>query len=733
MATAPRRQPSSGRSNNSSVKVILDSQAAIEAAQLNNDKQLSILIGLVEQTVLGLHPGGSWAGQFSQGGSTGGGVPTGHPGPGGGQRPAFGGAPDGTYPGGQGYGMQGLRQKAAAGINSAYGTASGSVYRQNPDQSVTEFKTNGTTVRHDPGVIDDAELAAGIGRARIGSMVGHLAEGDATGLLKAVPYVAAPIMGAEAVWQGANWVANQRQQNSQYQAIYGGSNMGTGLSNRLDQYGFQLKSLFSGGMDWSDSSQAFHDVSSLGVSGNTRSNDLSTMQTLYTKLGVSVKDSFNMVQQATQNLNTSLTGLVANITTVSNAATSNGMSAQYGRQLNSSNYAQLSNAYGADPTGTLAGMSAILTKTELGMGRSLSAQANLAGMLSQKGQIALMAKSINVDPTTFEGLMSQGDPGGYVARAIDNNLATASMPTGMDAAVTADMRRIMRSKGYTPGQPLPSGDLSEVASELMSDSKPVNGGKGNGLNASLVLNNYNNRGMGFTSDQSAMDFWVRMANGQVNVSATENQVKTTHANAKDAMGPQYRGRVLRPVRSQGNWQNKGVNPTIDAALSAYKGKQVQVTINGQKRVMDIADAAKYAPDQIGKGTAIVENEGGKTLSELLGQHQSSVLTGKMSGSNYTLSDATNSALKGAVKGVGAASSKDSKSNLNSSKGVSVTAYEKAAAKSQAAEAKEVKGKIMVVPSPELATLLRYTLSGDVTLGNDAASAGATPLPGVSSP
>jgi hypothetical protein len=249
-----------------------------------------------------------------------------------------------------GRGLGGVRRHIATGLQRRYGTP-GNTYEPlyedpaNPNNQTgwrVRDHAAGRIFRTDVGSISpeeaDAANAAAQGAATRGGILGAFGEAGLVGGIRAVPYLGAAVMGAEAVHEAVAFAGNQRAANAQYQSIYGGTNFAQ-FGQRTQQYGFQLGQLFGGGLTWDQSQQAFQGISSLGYQGAQRSNDLNFVVQNYKNLGVSVSDSLKLITEASQNLNESLTGLRTGLENTRNAAIATGQSGTVGTQMFRTGYA----------------------------------------------------------------------------------------------------------------------------------------------------------------------------------------------------------------------------------------------------------------------------------------------------------------------------------------------------------------------------------------------------------
>lgn len=626
-----------------------------------------------------------------------------------------------------GRGLGGLRRTLARGLEGRFGTSAGSTYQRTFDRHGNhagwiERQSDGTIIQHDsPDAISESDIAAAGRRATTSGILGAVGEGGAIAGLRAVPYVGAAVLGAEAIHEGATFITDQRAANAQYQSIYGGSNL-SGLGQRADQFGFQLGQLFGGGMTWGQSQQAFQGVSALGLQGPQRSSDLTFISENYNRMGVSVSDSLKLVTTATQDLNESLTGLQEGLTKTRQAAIASGQSGNTGTQIMTQNYGALAQNY-ADTTGGVAGVASTISRIQAGLGRYMSG-VSIAPMLNDPNQIAIMASHLGMTPTQVIGAIQNNDRSVY--RGIDWNLSRTLAPT----LSNPDIRNFIQSRITSAGGPdkLTPDQIQIFTSELM---------KRRDFNVNALMNQLQSAGITGESPQQAASLLFSNLGGKLNFEQAGREQRVVRPDQSAGVGYVSSGGRGGGAESF-DFTRTGVNPVIDDALRRLGRYSVEVDTGSGKRIVDIKTAARYYPDQVAKGTAIVMGTGGKTVSQMLGnERQNKVLTSfsgsgtQIYGSNlHHITPQTN---YNSTK-VDPGKAGTSKDDLSSRQGMSVSAYNKMVAtqasktKADSASAK-TSGTVLIKPSPELQRLLQFTPSGNVAIANSSAAQGLTPQPG----
>jgi hypothetical protein len=736
--TPPRRSPQpsrgSGNANNTyqQMQLLLESQTAANQQAVANGQALQTLAGLISQTMVLLQTGPGMPGSGS-GGSPAPGYSSNSVGRGS-MSPLNAYNTAQTYPGPgnpshAGHGAGGVRSAAARGIHNRYGAGSGPTYSKITDAQgnhvgwKSEGNTTGASTQYHPTWgVNESDLAAAGRRGMISNIAGGLGHGGAMGAARAIPYVGGAIMGAEAIKEGLTFIGDQREKNSQYQSIYGGSNM-AGMGQRASQAGFQLSNLFGGGMTWGQSAQAFQGVSALGVQGGQRDNDLKFIQQNYMKMGMGIKESLELVTTASNNLNGSLSGLQQGMKASTDAARNTGQNANLTRQQYTQSYASLGQNY-TDQTGGVAAITNAVRPLTQNLGRSMS-NVDLTGMLSDPGQVAVMANRAGMSPTQFMGMIQSGDPHSQnvVRKAIDYNLSRAAAPTLNNPkfmnALQAQVKGIGGRSAINPES------TQTIAGNLLEHADSM------GLNVQALQAQYRASGAGNLSPQQAVALLVTQSQGKLtpkdpivkpNEAKGWTSTKETNGDGTNKHNTFYAAK-------------EGVNPAIDAARAKLKGKQVQVTVaGGQKRIVDIDKAAEFYPDQIGKGTAIVMGTNGRTVAAETGMRQKHVITPELNdakgtnhnsfkrdGTGRTGHDEVDTTTLHIGKGDGKTGSRE---------GMTVTAYNKMLADKKTQDNKDnPKGTVLIKPSPELARLLSFSASGNARVANDAAAQNAMPVPG----
>lgn len=659
--------------------------------------------------------------------------------------------PYGTSTSTPGRGLAGVRHHITRHLNSQYGSGSGSTYETMTNRvtgevmGYRETAPNGVTRIHDADWANTEEGASALAsagkRSMISSILGGAEGAGIMGAARAVPYLGTAIMGAEAIHEGLTFAAKQRAANAPWQNIYGGSNIDQ-YGQRAQQFGFQMSNLFSGGLTWAQSAQAFQGVSALGYQGTQRSQDLNFITSNYMNMGVSVSESLKLITTAANDLNESLTGLQQGLQGTRQAAISTGQSGEAGTQAFTNMMQGLSGTFAGPGVATT---SAILAPMQEQTGRYLSQNMNLAGPLSNMGTLAMMSHYAGMPLSQMIGAVQSGNLSATMKGM--SGLMGQTFKSSLSPQVSQFIMQQANAMGGLAN--IGPDQAAQIASALQNQKF---------FNGYTTLQQANAYGWGFTNDQAAAQAMVEYATGNL---FSPNQVKNagilTGKSTSSLLGTMNNSINASTRKTASNMKinmgpdviNKAVNdanPMISAARKALMGAygqrsntpaDVQVMDHGKTRVMSFDEAVKYFPDQIAKGTAIIMGSGGQTITEKMGgQHQTSYTSAneiineynKKYGTHYQ--DETTPTL-------GAASKSTSGKGLETGQGMTVTAYERwrqqwdkqhPSKGSPAAQGKASGGTVVISPSPELNALLSYSTSGNVQIATQGAMTGTVPLP-----
>jgi hypothetical protein len=620
--------------------------------------------------------------------------------------------PDHGASNGYGKGINGVRSMMADQLHGRFGANSGNQYREAFDRKGNHVgyheynqdgSYNGLRKMADPGLAED--LAAAGSRGMKSKIISGFSSGGLASGMKAVPYVGAAVMGAEAIHEGFVKFGQERQKNSQYQGIYGGSNLGTGFHNRRLEEGFKLSQMFSGGLTGADATAAFRGVSGLGIAGDQRSNDLNFISANYKSMGMGVSESLQLISTAAKNLNMNLVGLKDGLKSVSDVAKATGQNAGMSRQLFSSNYGAIS---ATNPGVGSAGISGALTNMQTGMGRAMQGLDFTSQFTTQGGlaQLAPLTGGLNGNGMTMSQLRGAAMTGSdQILQASDTMMAQIAAPF-----LTAEVKAVIdQAVNQVPGGMDTIRSNPDMIMQLITPKvlQVVNADEIKAAYGRIQsLQN-------ITPDQ-AVTLMIQQYKGLAgNLKAQRDKMLDSKKQDLSKM-PKTTGGAGGGTYGRGGGafnahksNIKGVNPVVDDARSALKGKNVIVNSAGGQRVVSIDEAAKDYTDQIAKGTAIVAETGQSVKDSLGGEFEN----------NYSGTDTSaHVASKGQT---------DKKSGLNSDRGMSVDAFNASQAKKNGKSG----GTVIIQPSQQLLQLLSFSATGNVAIATGGAASGSVPVPG----
>ncbi len=633
-------------------------------------------------------------------------------------------------PGTDGQGSYGgLRNAAFGSIERRFGASSGNRFREitNPDGThggYREFDNNGRLVaEHDSAWKDTAEgaraLAGAASREGASNLLGRLSSG--LGGARAVPYIGAALAGAEAAKEALTFVGEQRKANAAYQSISNGTNL-SGLNDRVNQFGFQVGQLFSGGLTWGDSQAAYQGVAALGP-GVNRDQGVGFITQAYKQMGVSVADSLKLIQTAATGLNTSLLGLSSGLHQTREAAAAVGLNANVGQQVLGQNIQSLNQSFSSTSGGTTS-LASTLSALQVGQGRDMLG-VSPANMLNNTQSQYMLASNLGISQSALLGRIQNGDPSVLAAQQaqIGKGLQTS------DAARNFIRQQIRQAGG---AQAITPEIANRISTRLQSMSDSLNFDS-----RSLMYNlQANAPGLGIQNQEQATRYLINQVGGlgEFNNNTIRNQG------------------LVKARLSFADGDVKAVNPVIDEAKKNRTIAGNGILIDGH--VMTLEDALKKNPGAIATGKAVVAGTGGATVKELLGgRHQSKYYDTKAAADEIfgvgqkgakqqkRFQEAYSKAIQGNagfIKGVtGQITAADIIKNMPGNKKISedelgdINAFLAAQnPKTDAGQKRDggSKGKITVEVGPELQGLLKFSPSGQVNIVNGGQRANTPPNP-----
>lgn len=615
-----------------------------------------------------------------------------------------------------------------------------------------------------PGVGRHASAAAQAQAARYSRIAGGLAQGGLRGGLGRVPGLGAGIAAAEGVNEGMEWLTNQRAQNAQYQSIYAGDNVSlggimngmgamfggstddrSGIANRMAETGFVLGNRFRpGGMTEDQSRAAFQGVSQLGFVGGQRDQNLQFVQKAYKNLGMDPGETMQYNQLQAKYGQNNLDSLYQSLENVSKAAAKTSQSAESLRKSFVGNYqSALTGGAGASAAG-LAGAMTMMTSNN----RDLAGVSYGAGVLTNPLLQYAGAGMIGMTPGQVQGQAAQGNP--FPQLASQQALTSTMLKSSVSGGVMNRLQQLITAKGGKERVQASGGAQYDIATDLIqhpewnteavrmamqqagvagidASSSPeqiaeafINYQSGNDFNkqAGQLQDQYSVKMLGqgkesqgfsqfkssVSDQQTKADTSWSWANGTINdVTSWLGWDTRSDAQTQADQGKDTQSAYEDLQKNRGN--NGLSDPAIEAAMNRF-GNDPNVRIRVQTKegdkVVSLADAIRYYPDQLTKGSASLAS-----TDASLNKKRISDITGVKDLNVGAMDDSSKSQTYG-----------DSVSDWEKNNPVSGTADSGGDSGS---------GKVTISLSPEVARLFNVTGSG-VNI-DSAAAAGVPPKPG----
>lgn len=552
-------------------------------------------------TSAGRPPGAGAGGSGGYGGGGGGGSPAAPVGPG-------GGPPGG---GGGGGGRQGL-PAAVWGAGSRGGSPQGQAILQQVG----------------------ARVAMSGGNA-----------GSISNALRSVPGVGLVM---DAVSGGANFYLKQREAGRVYQEVEGGSNL-SAQTERLHQFAYQAS--MYGRMPEGAAAQAFGAVTAMGYNqaavgeGQQQQNRQSALNFIYhnyTGAGMDVNQSVQILQTASQSANVNLQQLSSTLNTLSSAAGQAGANADNARQqFNSYFQSALGQGMGNGATTVAGGISAM----QGSMGKQFS-NVNFSGELSSQRQYLLSGMS-GLSPAQLQ-YAARNSPGSYNQLLAGQNmqfltsggLMTPQMQQGLSQMISAagggsaimsnpDLRDQIASQFLNKYQV--SGNINEdLWAQEISALTGVNMNANQAfqwiVSQSAGVNEAShNNGLGVGSNPGAT---VRAGNigsaptGRYGLAQSNTGITDRISSLFEhgSLGGQSWQGILAGTGAAGQayLSQEGKtgrrSPVLEALLqNTSSGDQVMVQTASGQRVMSVADAMKYYPQEMAAGNVEFYGSSGQAM------------------------------------------------------------------------------------------------------------------------
>lgn len=484
--------------------------------------------------------------------------------------------------------------------------------------------------------------------ARVAMSGGSL--GSIGSVLRSIPGVG---LIADAVSGGANFYLKQREAGRVYQEVEGGSNL-SAQTERLHSLAYQL-SMF-GRMPEGAAAQAFGAVTAMGYNqaavgeGQQQQNRQSALNFIYgnyTKTGMDVNQSLQVLQTASQNANVNLSRLSSTLNTLSSAAGQAGDNADTARQqFNSYFQSALGQGMGNGAVTVAGGIAAM----QGSMGKQF-AGVNFSGELSAQRQYLLSGMS-GLSPAQLQ-YTARNNPGAYNQLLAGQNMQFLTSGGLMTPQMTSSLQGMIKAAGG--GNAIMSNpDLrDQIASSFLNQwqlkgninedlwAQEISALTGVNMNANQafqwivsqsagVNEAAHNAGLGVGSNPGAT---VRAANtgsapaGRYGLAQSRTGVTdriSSFFEHGSISGESWQS-VLKSAGTAGQayLSQEGKtgrrSPVLEALLqNTSQGDQVMVQTASGQRVMSITDAMKYYPQELAAGNVTFYTSSGQSMGNTAG-------------------------------------------------------------------------------------------------------------------
>jgi hypothetical protein len=506
--------------------------------------------------------------------------------------------------------------------------------------------------------------------------------GSAMDSLRSIPGVG---MLMDVANSAANTYLTQREAARMYQNVEGGSNLGA-QTERLHALAYQA-SMF-GRMPSGAAAQAFGAVTQMGYSGRAaneggqlqnRQSALNFIYHNYTATGMDVNESVQVLQTASQNATVNLTQVSNALNSLSDSAGKAGTNAETARQqFNSYFGTALSQGAGTGSVGVAQGVS----QMQAMMGKPMSG-VNFSGELSQQSQYLLSGMS-GMTPAQLQYL-SRNNPAAYNQLKASQNMQFLNMGGLMTPQMQSSLRGMISKAGGTAALQANPNLTQQIAGQFLNQWQV----KGN-INENLWAQEISSlTGVPMNANQAFQ--WIVAQSGGINEASANPSVTANRGASVSAasLGSAPAGKYGLAQGNQGNflgWATGGLfghqgqswqqvlqgkdsaaaspylsaeqksgkrNPVLEALIqNSNSGDQVAVQTASGTRVMSIADAMKYYPDELQAGNVQFYGANGQSIGNT-------------------------AALTGGLVNTGASTAAEQKQKAGSTLGMSLSAWQKA--------------------------------------------------------
>lgn len=370
-----------------------------------------------------------------------------------------------------------------------------------------------------------------------------------------------------AIDKGLQFIQSQRQENAQYQGIYGGSNI-SGIGQRFRSETFRMGQL--GTLSDSQAGEAFMGASQTGLKGGARDNATNFIVNEYKKIGMSIKQGVEAVTIAAQTGNSALTGMADALDGVTKAAKNAGVNANVARQNFLKIYQDVAQSI---PGNQAVGIAGGLASAQANMGRQMQ-NADLSGFNKPMTQ-RLMAAQSGLSYNQYLGKAS--GPGGsqFVAGNEDKVVLNFLKNNGVLEKFMPFAQMVAKAASDRNGQP--NDDDYNTAAQAALDSGQIPDANGLTQGISALI------GISFGSDYETIIFIIKAivgqlapgANGSFNVSNSTAQLQKA-SGSKQVVAGATAGQVTSLQRDGARGANtsqsaKDIQTARDAAGTTDAG------------------------------------------------------------------------------------------------------------------------------------------------------------------
>jgi hypothetical protein len=469
-------------------------------------------------------------------------------------------------------------------------------------------------------------------------------------IARAVPGVG---LALDAINGAANTYLSQREAGRVYQEVEGGSNL-SAQTERLHAAAYQLS--MYGRMPEGAAAQAFGAVTAMGYNqaavgeGSQAQNRQSALNFIYgnyTGTGMDVNQSLQALQAAQQDAQVNLSKLSTTLNQLSSAAGQAGTNADTARQQFIGYFsAALGQGMGNGATTVAGGISSM----QASMGKEFSG-VNFSGELSQQRQYLLSGMS-GISPSQLQ-YISRNNPGAYNQLLAGQNMQFLTSGGLMTQQLQSGLNQMISSAGGGNAIMANPGLRDQIATQFLNKYQ-VSGNINENLWAQEISAL---TGVNMTPAQAFQ--WIVSQSAGVN-EASHNSSLTSSANQGASVsagkpgsaptgrfglatghGAEFGGLVSAlTFGGAGNpqtWQQQLGNnsaaapylaaeaksgqrsPVLEALLQNTSGSdQVMVQTASGQRVMSMADAMKYYPNELAAGNVQFYSSSGQSLGSTSG-------------------------------------------------------------------------------------------------------------------